>query len=128
MHSLSHPTANPCRSFHVTCDTWPSTQHPAPLPIRILVKPQRRAALHSSQWATFAACAHHEWHGCDDLSADRQAFGGLTRHGTRQTPIIPFKPLRQGLFKPAPRRREGLHSWWGRPWTPKPAPVLITFD
>ena len=30
MHSLFHPTANPCRSFHVTCDTWPSTQHPAP--------------------------------------------------------------------------------------------------
>ncbi|PMD23352.1 hypothetical protein NA56DRAFT_701640 [Hyaloscypha hepaticicola] len=26
----------------------------------------------------------------------RSVPGGLTRHGTRQTPIIPFKPLRRG--------------------------------
>jgi len=81
--------------------------------------------LHSSQWPTFAACAHHEWHVRDDLSADREALvvSRATAHDRLPSSHL---NLYAGVVKPAPRRLEGLHCWCGRPWTAKPAPVLIT--
>jgi hypothetical protein len=102
-----------------------------PRPIRILVKPQRRAAYtqangQPSQRVRTTNGMAAMISPLTDL-VDQPWWSHAPRHtADSHLPIFPFKPFPPGVVKPAPRRRKGLHSSCGRPWTAKPAPVLIT--